>query len=138
MLVSNLGLGITYIDLALMEGVEVDWNPQHLENVIVDHADANRCGRSNMVVSGVEVGSDKLGIRRVDGALAWCDYDDEDAVVRVFYGPAAAGTYFGLRYNPAQMPTGPSAAVVAADVINFLNDEMELGIARVTAAPDVL
>ncbi len=136
-IVLGMGLGLLYIDLALMEGLEVDWNPEHLESMILEHADNNRSGRSNTIVSVPSEESSKHGLRRVEDQLEWCEDESEEAIVSIVRGPATAGTYLGIRYNRDHVETGVSTAPLTAEVLAFLNEEWELGLPELEAAKDV-
>lgn len=136
LLVAGLDLGLIYVDLALMEGVDVDWNPQRLEEIIIENADEERRGHSNMIFELETTETTRLGLKEDRGQWSVVD-DDEDADVSVLRGPAAAGTYVRLSFSPDKTPVGPSTAPRAAAVLRKLDDLWNLGIGEVESARDL-
>jgi hypothetical protein len=137
LLVNGLDLGIKYIDVALMEGLEVDWNPENLERLVIEHADANRSGRSNVVVPGKPGEPLEWALKEADGCLEFCDPESSFALVTGSRGEATAGTFIRIVYNPELIATGQSVAPIAARVLNHLSDQWDLGLPELTPAADL-
>jgi hypothetical protein len=125
------------LNLAVVEGVEADWQPERLEQVLVRLADAHRHHRTMAVVSADIADHPPLALdldahgEPVDAA------DPDDATVRVITGDHPMGGVVLVSYAMDRMTPGPSAAPLSRAVLAHLDERWGLGLGGLACAVDV-
>ena len=128
------GLRLPLLNMAVVEGLEVDWRPRDLEADLLVASDASRvAGGMTVVQSSPEPG--KSWFRWKDGA--WIPSLEEERDVEVVIGPSNGGTVLILRLVPERLAVGNPVAPVIASLLCHLDAQLDLGIGPVEAAPDV-
>ncbi len=125
------------LNLAIVEGIEADWQPERLERTLVRIADAHRHHRSMAVVTA-DV-ADEPPIRLdldTDGGIVDAA-DPDDATIRVITGDHPMGGVVLVGYDMDRMTPGPSAAPLSRAVLQHLDARLELGLGALTCAVDV-
>jgi hypothetical protein len=125
---------ISLVNLAIVEGVAVDWRPRDLEVELLSAADQVRAA-GGMAVVKRPLAPGKRWYSRVDGR--WVPGTEADRTVEVEVGPHAAGAILFLRWNPAALVVGEPVAPVACSLLLQLDRELSLGLGAIEAAPDV-
>ncbi|HEX6255504.1 MAG TPA: hypothetical protein VFZ70_06795 [Euzebyales bacterium] len=122
------------IHYAVVEGVNISWDPTWLERHVVDRADDARQARCH-IVAAVAVGERTIALRRADGG--WHETEVAAADVTVQCGPSPVGTF--VRIVP-EMPTlvpGQSVAALTASVLTWADTRLGLGLGPTEPATDV-
>jgi hypothetical protein len=121
---------------AMVEREPLDWRPAELEQLILEQADAHRAGRAGMISLVPKT-------EQVSAELVWEGdtvreaREGETAHAYLSLGPAAAGSYVNVRFDPEQTPVGPSLGGRAAAALSWADAEHGLGLGPLTGAPSV-
>ncbi len=128
-------LPLMLLNLALVEGEDLDWRPRALEVLLLDAADCSRAGRIGVTTAQQREGSDDAHFVH-DGAWRLAR-EGEEPHAKAFVGPAVAGTYAGARFVAEHTPVGPSLAGRATALLNALEAHWGLGLPPLAPPVDV-
>ena len=127
------GLSLWLLHLAVVEGLELDWQPVEIEAALLEAADAHRAaGGMVLVQRRLEAGRHSWGRGR-DGR--W--QPAEPGEVQVEIGPSASGSIVFCRFQPGSLEVGRAVAPVLAGLLTELDGPLGLGLGRVEAAPEI-
>jgi hypothetical protein len=121
------GLSTLLLNLAVVEGEHLDWQPRALERLLLAAADRNRAGSIGAVTATPRTATETAAL--VDEGDGWrlaADGEAPHAVARV--GPATAGSYCGATFSREHTPVGASLAPRAASLLGVLNELWGLGL----------
>ena len=130
------GLWLHFINMAMVEGLDVDWRPADLETMLMEGSRAFRSGGGMANATRIlEPCMLRLALEgedwRVVGEEVKCD-----ATVKV--GPGPMGTEVLLDLDRERTPVGPSSAPRVASALRFLDRRLGLGLGPLTAAPEAV
>jgi hypothetical protein len=137
-LTTELDLPMMLLNLAVVEGEDLDWRPRELERLVVERADAHRSGRGLAMVERDidENHSAELVYDEDDGAWRLAG-EDEEPDARAVLGPAPSGGYLSISLEPGRTPAGPSVAPRMAAALAWADAHWELDIGPLESARDV-
>ena len=127
------GLPLYYLHLAMVEGLDLDYRINELEELIVTTSLSNPRGRSFQLIPHQVTPRD---------AYLRCDsngshFDPEQYHFHVQLGPAASGAVLMLHANPKTIEMGPTLAPRVAQAFAFLKREWKLPIPDLQSAPSL-
>lgn len=123
----DLGIPLPLLIDLVGGGLDLDYRPRELEAVLLDWADENRAGGTWAVVeTPLEPVPDRRLARSGDG-LRWADRDDQP-FGQVMVGPSPIGGFVRFVPEPNTVTPGEPFGPVAAEVWNFLDGELGLGL----------
>ncbi|MCA8970696.1 MAG: ATP-grasp domain-containing protein [Planctomycetes bacterium] len=129
------GLPLYMLHLAIVEGLDLDYRLQELEDLVVTSSRANPSGRSARAIPAPhDPRSARLVIEDDEVRFA---AEGEAAQVAVDLGPSTIGSYLVLEANAAQLPYGPPLAPLLCRAFAFLDAQWQLGIGQLEAARSV-
>jgi len=128
------GLPFQLILDALVAGIDADWRPLALEELLLAHADEHRAGGTGRVVAHVAdpPGPTRIAIDDTDDAtgqpVARLAADDEPAVGTMVVGPNPSGSYVMMSFDAGVVPSGPPVAPLALAFWRLADAELGLGL----------
>jgi hypothetical protein len=128
------GLSVNLVNMAVVEGLPIEWQPQELEATLLAKADAVRAAGGMCVVTR-PVPHGKRWYRRADET--WIPCDENERTVEVAIGPHAAGAILFSRWAPDSLVVGERVGPVMCSLLRHLDGELDLGLGPIEAAPDV-
>jgi hypothetical protein len=132
-------LPLMLLNFALIEGEDLDWQPEALEAHILDHADTNRRFRLGaMVHDPIDASvSVRLGVGTDDTLWPLGDGEEAEETIELFADPVSSGCYINARmHTPALARSGRSAAPLAAALLREADQRWGLGIGPLMVSPD--
>ena len=129
-------LPLTWLCLAAIEGLDLDWQPRRMERVLLEVADRRRSGRamartdrprSETTFHPLAVGA--RGLRRARNR--------GEAASRLAVGPGATGTHIGWLPDPREIPRGTSIARSAVAAFAWSDRVLDTGIGPLEPMPGV-
>ncbi len=141
MMVNGAELPFQLLLDAVVAGVDADWRPGALEDLLLAHADEHRAGGTGRVVAprrrSTRTDPHRDRRRERGAVVARVASDDEPAIGTMAVGPNPSGSYVRLTLDPTIVPSGPSVAPLALAFWRFADDELGLGLdaATLTCAP---
>jgi hypothetical protein len=128
------GLHVNLLNMAVVEGLPIDWQPSELEASLLAKADDVRVAGGMCVVT-TPVPHEKRWYRHVEGAWVPCGEDERS--VEIAIGPHAAGAILFTRWAPGSLVVGERVGPVICSLLRHLDGELGLGLGAIEAAPDV-
>lgn len=125
------GLSLVDVHMALIEGVDVDWQPQQLEPALLEASRRQRRG-GGMATTRRSLEPETTWWSWRDG---WNPAPQDDADAKVSIGPSAMGSIVLIDLRRA--PVGPHTAPRIAALLNRLDEQRGLGLGHLDAAPAV-
>lgn len=127
---------IDLLNQALIAGLDLDYRPVEFEELVVDTADASRSGGTWCFVPTTFEQSPMRRLVWTGAAWMWAA-DDQPSDGRFEAGPGNTGGRLFLSLAPARTPAGPSIGERAVAFYDFCDRELNAGIGRLEAAPDL-
>jgi hypothetical protein len=122
------------IHYAVVEGVQITWDPRALEQHIVDAATGARQTRCHVVAdAGIEERT--VGLRRADDG--WRETGADAAEVTVHCGPSPVGTFVRVVPEMSVLVPGASVAALVASVLQWVDTHIGLGLGPLEPATDM-
>jgi len=130
------GLPLGLLQLAIVEGQDLDFQPAALEEMLVGGADQHRSGGAWTVVSRVFSETHEVGVVDVGGQFRHAGAEElTHATVTV--GPSNLGGFVRYQPDPERTPAGGSIAARAVAAFAFADQELGTGIGPLQAAQDL-
>lgn len=124
------------VQRSVTEGVDLDFRPQELEELIVTSADIHRGGAALAPVSRVQSTTETRYLAAGDtGLRVVTDENDRDGTLE--FGPGAMGGFVRFRPDPLKTPVGPSLAPRAVSALAIADELWDLGIGPLLPAESV-
>lgn len=130
----ELPLGL--LQLAIVEGLELDYRPADLEEILVNGADEHRSGGAWTTVTRVFTEMEEVRLVRIDGGFARAA-EGEEADATPSIGPSNLGGFVRFAAVPERTPTGISIAPRAVALFAFADRELETGIGPLEPAREL-
>ncbi len=128
------GLHVHLMNLAIVEGLPIDWRPRALEEALLAKADEVRAaGGMAVVTRSLEPG--KRWYRSV--GETWVPCAEDARTVEVEVGPHPAGAIIFSRWDPKALVVGERVAPLVCSLLQQLDRELDLGLGAIEPAPDV-
>jgi hypothetical protein len=134
---SKLDLPLMLLNLAVVEGERIDWQPRELERWILEVADTHRSG-SGMAFTNQSQTETRCAELSWTGDAFRLAHDTEPADATATLGPSAMGGFVRVDLDPARTPVGPSVAARVAAALACVDGHWGLGIGQLEPAQDVL
>jgi hypothetical protein len=128
------GFPITLLNMAVVEGVPIDWRAKELEATLLAKADEVRSAGGICVVTK-QVPHGKRWYRSAEGKWSACE--EAERTVEVEIGPHAAGVIFFCRWAADSLVVGERVAPVLCSLFRHLDAELDLGLGAIEPAPDL-
>lgn len=129
-------LPLMLLNLALVEGVEVDWRPREVEALLLERADAQRAGSTMAMTSTLQTGNVTLRLALDD--TGWREVPEgAPADATLTFGPAATGGIVFAAFDPSRTPVGPPLAPRAVSLLAWADARLGLGLGPLEPAQDV-
>ena len=125
-------LPVSWLSLAAIEGLPIDWRPRWFERVLLDVCDRYRAGRGLAVVKGRREGSEVVGLTRGVRGLRRARRASE-IESHLVVGPNSLGTYVGWHPDPRTIPAGPAFAPRVAEAFAWADRRLGVGIGPLEA-----
>ena len=131
------GLWLYLLHLCMVEGLELDWRPRALEELVLSGSRRRRAagGMASVARAFPEPRTLRLGLR--DGAWHVLSDPETPADATARLGPGPTGGVVMVRLDPERTPVGPSSAPRIAGVLMCLDEHLDLGLGPLEAAPDL-
>jgi hypothetical protein len=120
---------------ALCEGVELDYRPHQLEEMVIEGADATRVIQAGFSVPGVNAGNTPTRRYRLTDT-GW-EENAENWDASIIFGPAAFGSYLAVSIKDGVLPAGHSPAKAITELLHQSNDDIGHGLIDLEPAIDV-
>jgi len=132
--IPNLPLNL--LNQLIVEGHDLDFRPQALEQLILGHANIRRFGvASAMSTTGV---TETLEVDGVFEGDVWREaHSGEERDGQFILGPSAMGSYLMVVLEPDRTPVGPSVAPRSAAALAFADERWSLGLGPLEPAKEV-
>ncbi|HKF19610.1 MAG TPA: ATP-grasp domain-containing protein [Candidatus Dormibacteraeota bacterium] len=130
------GLPLGLLQLAIVEGLDLDYRPADLEEMLVAGADEHRSGGAWTTVSRVFTEMEEVRLARIDGGFARAA-EGEEADATLSIGPSNLGGFVRFAAVPERTPTGISIAPRAVAFFAFADRELETGIGPLEPAREL-
>jgi hypothetical protein len=127
-------LAISLLNMAIVEGLPIDWRPQELEATLLTKADEVRSA-GGMCVVPKPLPHGKHWYRLADGG--WIACGEAERSVEVEIGPHAAGVILFCRWAPGSLVVGERVGPVICSLLRHLDGELGLDLGSIEAAPDL-
>jgi hypothetical protein len=124
------------IQRAVTEGLDLDFRPSALEQLIVTAADELRGGAAVAPVGRVQ-SSTEVRYLAATGETYRVVGEADPSDAKIEFGPGAMGGFVRFRPNPSRTPVGPSLAPRAIEALAVADDLWDLGLARMYPARSV-
>ena len=124
------------LNLAIMEGEDLDWRPRELERLIREYADAHPSGGGAQMTS-VPIDAMREGGLVFEGEVVREAGPDEVRDATWSLGPSAVGGRCRVDLDPERTPRGPSVVPRVARALRFLGEELELDFPPMEVGPDL-
>jgi hypothetical protein len=135
-LTSELDVPLMLLNLAVVEGERVDWQPRALERMILEVADTHRAGGGMAMTSRVQTETQLLQLTWTGSTFRIAEPSEKpDATALI--GPAATGGCVKVTLSAETTPVGPSAAARVASALGLVDAHWDLGIGSLEPAVDV-
>lgn len=126
----------TLMHYALIEGEGRDWRPEEFERVMLERLDARRSSRVGFVAPTRIDEAYRAKLARSESA--WAEVDDDAGFdAQVALDPMENGTLISITFNAETTPAGPFVAPRAAEIVQMLDRQFQLGIGPLEAPEDV-
>lgn len=133
LLVPGLDMPLTLLHYAAIEGLDLDWRLDEMERRVL--ANPARSGRMGISLQGTYESTSQLHLSgETEG---FCETIEQDATWSVRIGPASWGGNLRIEANTERMEHGPAFAPRALGLLQHLDEQLDLGIGPLTAAPEL-
>lgn len=131
-------LPLYFLHLCTAHGLELDYQPQKLQDLIVHAAESNPIVKGMYMLEGAyDLKPRTLHILPQPHNSWRIAQEDEGNTCILRLGPAAAGSILFATVDPIHLPNGTSAAAILSSAFAFANQLWNLGIPKLMAAPDL-
>ncbi len=128
-------LSMLLLNAAIVEGVEVDFDPRELETELLAHMDAHRAGGGTAIVAQAPPETRSASLSWTRDRFEVSEGDDADA--KAHFGSSPAGGYVMVDLVPERTAVGPSVAPRIAAALACLDAHWQLGLGALVPAKDV-
>ncbi len=112
------GLSLLLLNLAIVEGVDVNWKPNELETLIREAAESHRRGALGMNVPSPPTQPWSMPLHRSERGWHIATHE-QPALAKLSYGPTSSGGYVRVSPDPEHI-TGPEPfAPTALELLRF-------------------
>lgn len=132
-LFSGLDMPITLLHYAAIEGAELDWRLQDLEDLVLRAPP--RMGRGGLMVTSPQKAQRQWFLGSQDQGFA--EVPEDQATWSVSLGPGPTGGYLRIVSQPDKIAVGPSFAPQLAPLVAHLDRALDLGIGALDPAKSV-
>lgn len=129
-------LHIYLLNIAVVEDLDIDWQPKQLETLLLNNADSNRGLSAHSLTTRRIEHTEEIGLLWHDGHFTTTTALDR-AHATAKLGPAPSGGIAFLRANPDILTIGRSVAPLVAQAFATINQHWQLGWDNFTPAQDV-
>ena len=129
-------LPMRLIDVAVVEGVEVDWQPRALERLVLGTADRHRAGSGLATVHKTITETHRRDLVFEGDAWRFAT-QGEPRDADFLLGPGAVGGYLTVNLDGERTPRGPSVAPRVVSALAFIDEAYSLDIGPLEPARDL-
>jgi hypothetical protein len=130
---AKLDIPLLLLNAAVVEGEDLDWQPEELERLILEVADRERSGGGMAMTERKETENRKADLVWT-GAAFRIAAKGETADATAMLGPSSVGGFLKVELVPDRTPVGPSAAPRVALALACADAHWDLGIGTLEPA----